>query len=145
MEEALVLLSLGSGTFCQAPTLPHPSRGGGSNCPTRWLQLSDKVVIIVRQRLFCQTISTTFQQKYRAVPILWQGGPNGQNLSGNVDHQINLLYYSASISFKHILVCLNRNIKLLWWKCNLDPLSKYPILQILFLISILNHHFLRAP
>ena len=44
-----MLLSLGSGTFCQAPTLFHISRGGGSNCPTRWSRLSDKVVPIVRQ------------------------------------------------------------------------------------------------
>ena len=26
-EEAPVVLTLGSGTFCQAPTVPHPSRG----------------------------------------------------------------------------------------------------------------------
>ena len=106
-----MLLSLGSGTFCQAPTLPHPSRGSGSNCPTRWPQLSDKVVIIVQQRLFCRTIYTTFQQKYRLVPFLQKGvsnSPNGQNLSGNVDLQINLLYYSLSVSFKHILLCLNQ-------------------------------------
>ena len=56
VEGAVMLLSLGSGTFRQTPTLPHPSRGGGSNCPTRWSQLSDKVVLIVRQRLFCRTI-----------------------------------------------------------------------------------------
>ena len=47
-----MLLSLGSGTFCQATTLLHPSRGDGSNCPTRWSQLSDKVVLIVRQSFF---------------------------------------------------------------------------------------------
>ena len=87
-----MLLSVGSETFPQAPILPHPSRGGGSNCPTRWSQLSDKVVLIVQQSLFCRTIETACQQKYRVVPILRQGGsnsPNGQNLSGNVDHQIN--------------------------------------------------------
>ena len=106
-----MLLSLGSGTFRQAPILPHLSRGGGSNCPTRWSQLSDKVVLFVRQSPFCRTIYTAFQQKYMAVTILRQGGsnsPNVQNLSGNVDHQINLLYYSVFVSFKNILVCLNQ-------------------------------------
>ena len=49
VEGALVLLSVGSETFPQAPILPHPSRGGGSNCLTRWSQLFDKVVPIVRQ------------------------------------------------------------------------------------------------
>ena len=90
-----MLLSMGSRTFCDAPTLPNTSRGGGSNCPTRLSQLSDKVVLIVRQSLFC----------------LRQGGSiywNGQNLLGNVDHQISLFGYSVSISFKYILVRLNQ-------------------------------------
>ena len=52
--------SLESGTFRQAPTLLHPSKGGGSNSPTRWSQLSDKVVLIVQQSLFCRTIETAF-------------------------------------------------------------------------------------
>ena len=53
-------LSVGSEQFPQAPILPHPSRGGGSNCPTRRSQLSDKVVLIVRQNL---AIGTTLSGK----------------------------------------------------------------------------------
>ena len=101
-NQVLVLLSLGSGTFCQAPFF----------C-LNWSQLSDKVVLIVLQKMCCWTIQNTFQLKYRAVPILQQGGsnsPNGQNLSGNVDHQINLLCYSLSVNFKYLLVCLNQFI-----------------------------------
>ena len=106
-----MLHSMGSGTFCQAPTLPNTSRGGGSYCPTRLSQLSYKVVLIVRLSLFCQTIKTILKQKYRAVYIHRQGCSiyrNGQNLLVNVDHQISLFGYSVSISFKYILVRLNQ-------------------------------------
>ena len=86
-------------------------RGGGFYSLTRWSQSSDKVVLIVQQSLFCRTIYTTFQQKYRAVPILPQSGfnsLNGQNLSGNVDHPINQFCYSVLVSFKYISVFLNQ-------------------------------------
>ena len=63
VEGALVSLSLKSETFCQAPTLPHTSKGGGSNCSIKWSQLSDMVVIIVRQNLFCRTTFTAFKKK----------------------------------------------------------------------------------
>ena len=56
VKGALMLLSLGSETLCQAPTLLHPSRGDGSNYPKKWSQLSGKVVLIVWQSLFCRTI-----------------------------------------------------------------------------------------
>ena len=43
---------------------------------------------------------------YLVVSALW----NSQNLVSNVDHQINLLRYSVSVSFKYIGVCLNQHL-----------------------------------
>ena len=63
--EALVLLSLGSGTFFQAPTLLHHSRGGGSNGPTRWSQLSDKVVLIAGKAYFVGQFRPPFSKVQR--------------------------------------------------------------------------------
>ena len=89
-----------------------PLPGAASSClGTSWFQSSNKIFPIVRQGKFCETSKSTVSKKYCVVPILRHGGfnsPNGKNLSGNVDHQINLLYYNVSVSFKHILVCLNQ-------------------------------------
>ena len=90
-----MLLSVGSETFPQAPILPHPSRGGGSNCPTRWSQLSDKVVLIFRQNLAIRVIGTTLsgqQDHFR----LKQGGPYSRNKWSQIFDGSNSPTYSIS-------------------------------------------------
>jgi hypothetical protein len=82
VEGALVLLRVGSETFPQAPILPHPSRGSGSNCPTRWSQLSDKVVLIVRLSWKNQGI--------------WNLQKKVQNLIFRWSYHSDLLYKSQS-------------------------------------------------
>ena len=89
-----------------------------NNCLLQLPKSGYRVVSIVRQsgyncstRQFLRTIRITFQQKYRVALILRQGGfnsPKGQNMSVNVDHQINLLCDCVFVCLNYFIKCLNQ-------------------------------------
>ena len=84
--------------FTQAPILPHPSRGGGSNCPTSWSKLSDKVVLIVRQNLATRVIGTTLSGKQDHFRLFKSSGRKDGVQNPNTFSEANRMKFYAVLS-----------------------------------------------
>ena len=83
---------------------------GGPNCPTRWSQLSDKVVLTVRQNLAIRVIGTTLSGKQDHFRLK-QGGPNSLNkwshsLTVPILRLTLIKLYSKSIFLTQLQKCL---------------------------------------